>query len=183
MTEQDNTNNNAGQQDSAPVVQAGHPSPASTDEEHPPASEADTDRDDTDDTDDGNADGKGNREAAKLRKRAQKAEAERDEARTQRDAAQDMLTKTRQSIVDTAVHAAGVDPRLIAAAGHTVETLVGEDGLIDHDKLSAAIAETAREFRVPPKSRPPQPNRQQGTGSGQPHGQSSWSSALKAGRD
>jgi hypothetical protein len=108
---------------------------------------------------------------AKQRRRAQKAERERDELA-------DALARTRQSIVDKAVSAAHLDPRLLTAAGHTVDTLVGDDGLIDHDALAEAITTTKREFRV---ANGLQPNPQQGHVGGQGRSPASWSKALKSG--
>ena len=97
------------------------------------------DTDGQDDTDDGNP----NYREARYR-------VERNEARAERDELRDSLERTRQSIVDNAVQAAGLDPRLLSAAGHSVDTLVGEDGLIDRSALAEAIAATKREFRVSP---------------------------------
>lgn len=152
---------------------AGHPAPASTDDDRTPASEQDADTADVqDDDDDDQDDGSRSNREKRYRLRLREAERERDELR-------DTLTRTRRAIVDNAVQAAGLDPRLLAAAGHTLDTLVGDDGLIDPGKLSEAVTVTAREFRITPKGRPPQPNRQQGTGSGQPPAKSSWADAIK----
>jgi hypothetical protein len=56
---------------------------------------------------------------------------------------------------------------------------VGDDGLIDAERLAEAIADTQAEFRVAPKGRPPQPNPQQGTNTGQPQGKTTWAGVLK----
>ncbi|MCG7583678.1 hypothetical protein [Mycolicibacterium sp. OfavD-34-C] len=161
--------------------QAGHPGPASDDDNRPPVSEPgsqddDGAEDDADDQDDDTDDGSRTNREKRYRLRLRDAERQRDEAR-------DLLARTRQAIVDTAVTAAGVDPRLMVAAGHTVDTLLGEDGLIDPDKLAEAIAATGWEFRVTPKGRPPQPNPAQGHQSGQLGGlgKSSWAGAIKGG--
>jgi hypothetical protein len=120
---------------------------------------------------DDDQDGAGRGEA-KQRRRAQKAERERDELR-------DTLQRTRQSIVDKAVQTSGLDPRLLAAAGHTLDSLVGDNDLIDHAALADAVTATKREFRV---SNGLQPNPQQGHGGGvQARGEASWSKALKSG--
>lgn len=169
-------------------AQAGEPGAASTDDNRPPASEpddqhdqdlddqdlddADQDHDDADDTDDHGS--RSNREK-RYRLRLRDAERERDEAR-------DLLARTRATIVDNTVTAAGVDPRLMAAAGHTVDTLLGDDGLIDAAKLADAITATAREFRVPPLPTRPAPVLQQGhTNGGGTPGKSSWAGAIKGG--
>ncbi|MGV0849461.1 hypothetical protein [Mycolicibacterium phlei] len=153
-------------QDNLPESQtAGENEPTGTDDGQTPTGESD---EPTQDQDEG---GRPHREARYRR--------ERNEARRELDVLRDTLQRTRAAIVENAVQAAGLDPRLLAAAGHTVDSLVGDDGLIDPEKLSEAVIATAREFRVRPKGRPPQPNRQQGTGSGQPPGKASWSKALK----
>ena len=54
-----------------------------------------------------NGEGGKDREVAKLRKRAQKAERERDEARAQ-------VTALQQSIVDNIVSAAGYSPKILS---------------------------------------------------------------------
>lgn len=146
---------------------AGRTDPASS-----AAPEAETDTDAQDHADDPTAgDGENVANEAK-RYRLRLRETERE-----RDALQQLLDRTRQAIVDHAVSAAGMDPRLMTAAGHTMETLVGDDGLIDHDALSAAIDTTAREFRVPPSGLTPNP--QQGSGGGPMSTATSWSKALK----
>jgi hypothetical protein len=165
------------QQHDSEVDVAGENAPASADENGSPAGESgndtgdeadNTDQDDDQDDDDQS----GSARERRYRLRLRQAERERDELR-------DTLDRTRQSIVDNAVNAAGVDPRLMVAAGHTVDTLVGDDGLIDAERLSQAITHTAAEFRVTPKGRPPAPNVQQGHGSQPPASKSSWSGALK----
>jgi hypothetical protein len=159
-TQLDNANDASGQHHS-PDVQAGDPPPAGTNTDDPPASNA-PDTDNPNDTDD---DGNPNHEAARWRRRLRESEqqvTERDQTITE---LRDTLERTRQSVVDNAVAAANLDPRLLVAAGHTVDTLVGDDGLIDHERLSQAIAATAEQFRV---RRTPAPNPQQGTGSHHP---------------
>ncbi|OHV03889.1 hypothetical protein [Mycobacterium talmoniae] len=112
----------------------------------------------TDDGDDQGDIGKVRREAAKLRTRAKTAEAERDQAN-------ELLARTRQSIVDDALTTAGVDPRLLTAAGHSIESFIDADtGLIDRDQLAEAIEAVRDEFKLP---RGFTPNRSQGAG-GQP---------------
>lgn len=177
MTKQDNANNAARQYDSRSDGGAGDSAPGSANGNQTPTSEPDerpeAEQDDTADQDADRDGGNPANEAKRYRLRLRDAERERDELR-------DTLERTRAAIVDNAVQAAGLDPRLLAAAGHTVDTLVGDDGLIDPAKLSEAVTATAQEFRVPPKGRPPQPNRQQGTGGGQPRDSASWSKALKS---
>lgn len=162
MTTPDIANHVGEQHDSQ--HEAGDTAPDSADAEHTPPSEPD-------DQDDGGSPGN---EAKRYRLRLREAERERDVLR-------DILERTRQSIVDNAVGAAGLDPRLLTAAGHKLDSLVGDDGLIDAAKLSEAVAATAREFRIAPKGRRPQPNPQQGSYGPPPRGQASWGKALKGG--
>jgi hypothetical protein len=164
------TSDPAPQQDSTDDT-APAPNPStSTDVDETPTGDADNQDDDTD-TDDQD-DGKGNREAKRYRLKLRETERECATLR-------DTLTRTRQAIVDTAVNAAGLDPRLLAAAGHTLDTLVGDDGLIDAAKLSEAISSAAQEFNIAAKGRPPKPNFQQGSAGGQPRSTATWANALK----
>lgn len=151
----------AQQDDSPNSADAGETDP----DDETPTGEHDDGQDDADD-----GDQLGN-EAKRYRLRLREVERERDELR-------DTLERTRQAIVANAMRAAGLDGRLFAAAGHTVDTMVRDDGLIDHDALAEAITNTAREFNI---KRPGKliPNPQQGSGSGgQPRGETSWSKAL-----
>jgi hypothetical protein len=162
------------QQNSGPGPVAGEPAPIGGNGAEPPDSNAQGTGTTPDEIpDDGAPDdgGHGNREV-KLRKRAQAAEADRDELR-------DILARTRQAIVDKALSDAQLDPRLLAAAGHDVDSLIGDDGLIDPAALHDTIAAVAEEFRLPKPPNPLRPNPQQGIGSGPPAGGSSWSNALK----
>ncbi|MBB2770548.1 UNVERIFIED_ORG: hypothetical protein GGE11_001443 [Mycolicibacterium obuense] len=182
MTKQDNANAAAGQRDSRTDDGAGQGAPGSGDAERTPTSETDdthtADQDDTanddgsDYQDDDRDGGNPANEAKRYRLRLRGTERERDELR-------DTLARTRQAIVDNAVQTVGLDPRLLAAAGHTLDSLVGDDGLIDPAKLSEAVTATAQEFRVTPKGRPPAPNPQQGRPGPAPKGKASWSKALK----
>lgn len=138
----------------------GEPAPTSDDDTETPGSEPDGDG------------GNGGREAAKYRRRLRETEAERDQLA-------DTLARTRQSIVDNAVQAAGLDPRLLGAAGHSLDSLVGKDGLVSHDKLAEAISTTAQEFGL---NRPGlRANPQQGRGGPQSGTTASWSEALRGG--
>lgn len=131
----------------------------------------DDDQGDQPDDDQPDQGGNSNSEARKYRLRLRETERERDQLR-------DTLERTRRSVVDHAVTAAGLDPRLLTAAGHSTESFIGEDGLIDHAALTSAITKTAEEFKV---NRPRlTPNPQQGTGGAPPRRTSSWSEALKA---
>ncbi|MGV0720559.1 hypothetical protein ABQF17_17950 [Mycolicibacterium elephantis] len=154
---------------SGPDVQAGDPSPGSTDEHQPSASELGDHDDPNDDEQDDGVTG----EARKYRKRAQKAERERDDAHAQ-------LAALQQWIVDgiAAAPLAG-HPELLTAAGHDLSEFITDDGTVDAEKVRAAATEAARTYNIIPKGRQPAPVMQQGTNATQPHGKSSWNTALK----
>ena len=119
----------------------------------------------TDDNDSSNV-----KESRKYRRRAQEAETERDNLR-------ELLTRTRQSIIDTAVRRAGIDPRLMTAAGHTeLDAFLTDDGLIDSGKLDAAITATATEFRRRPI---PDPTLGRPTETPKASGRAVWDSAFQ----
>ena len=87
------------------------------------------------------------REAAKYRTRLRAAEAERDQYR-------DLLAATRQGIVERAATAAGIAPKLFTAAGIDVDTLLDENGHIDHGRLSDTLEQVRIDFGVPRKPQP-----------------------------
>ena len=116
--------------------------------------------DDTDvDVDDDGTGGRRNREA-QYRRRAQTAETERDQLR-------DRLQAVQQQQVDEIARAAGVDPRLLAAAGHELATLVADDGTVNRDAVTAACEAARHEFLPTPgrigTGRRPAANGQQGS--------------------
>ena len=124
--------------------------------DQPPADENDAPPDDGEQLDTDSADiAAARKQAAKYRERLREAESERD-------LANELLTRTRQSVVDDALTAADIDPRLLAAAGHSVESLINpESGLIDRARLTEAIEAVRDEFKIP---RGFTPNRSQGAG-------------------
>lgn len=81
------------------------------------------------------------KEAQKLRKRLREAESERDAAKATADA-------MRSVILDHALDGEGVTAAALVAAGHTADTLIGNDGAVDTDNLKAAITETATRFGI-----------------------------------
>ncbi|BBY36301.1 hypothetical protein MMAN_04350 [Mycobacterium mantenii] len=85
----------------------------------------------------GEGDGKPSREAAKLRHRAQTAEAERDALATQLEAMQ-------RAAIDSHVTAMGMKPAALWASGANLADLLGDDGTPDTAKVAAA-AEAAKE--------------------------------------
>lgn len=91
----------------------------------------------TEDDDGGDGDGKPNREAAKLRHRAQTAEAERDALATQLEAMQ-------RAAIDSHVGTMGMKPAALWASGAELGDLLAEDGTPDTAKVAAA-AQAAKE--------------------------------------
>jgi hypothetical protein len=114
--------------------------------ETPTAAETESTAEEPDEVDDAADENLNNREA-RYRVRAKKAE-------TERDAANDLLKRTRQAVLDHAAAEAGLDPRLLAAAGHTIDSLVGQDGLIDPAAVAAAVEGTRIQWGI---SRRPAP--------------------------
>lgn len=101
------------------------------------------------------------REAARYRRRLRAAEQTLELQNAALTDVTDTLERQRQAIVDAALTAAGIDPRLLAAAGHQLTDFLGEDGLIDTAKLSEAATTAVREFGVKPRTGL-RPNPQQG---------------------
>lgn len=96
---------------------------------------------------DSHNDGSGDdRQAAKLRKRAQAAEAERDALREQVQALQ------RQQI-DAQVTAAGIKPTAVWATGVELAELVTDEGTVDAEQVAAAIERARDELGVAPVGR------------------------------
>jgi hypothetical protein len=151
--------------DTGPEIPSGAPEPDS-------AVEGTAENDDAaQDADDG--------KAAKLRKRAQKAEAERDQLAG-------TLARTRRMIVDAALIARGFDSeRLRTAAGVDVETVLTDDGTIDAAKLSTVIEAAAADLGVKEPSRRPLPLPVAGRGGGdrpEPDGLAQFREAFGAKR-
>ncbi|ABM13328.1 hypothetical protein [Mycolicibacterium vanbaalenii] len=166
-----------GQQD----TQAGAGDPAATGptppeppaSDTPPAGDADQD-DDTDDQgddDQGDQVGRRNREA-QYRRRAQAAEAERDQLRGQLDA-------LHRQIVGNVARAYGLDDvGLLEYRGHELSSFIGDDGTVDTAKIIEATADTIKHCNIAPQRRPVKPNPQQGA-YGTPAGGSGLKEVLK----
>jgi len=143
-----------------------------------------TDDDATDDQDDEAAaddvkdDAKIGGEAARYRQRLRATEAELATARDAHAATTDVLTRQRQALVDATLAAAGLDARLLAAAGHTVDEFVGDDGLVDRAKIAEAAKAAVVEFGVQPRRSGPRPNPQQGRPGGSWGGSATWATVL-----
>lgn len=92
------------------------------------------------------------------------------------------LATTNQRWIDKALADAGIDPRLFAAAGHSIESLTDDVGLLDTDKLADAVRTTAEEFKIPEPSRRPAPNPlagQAGKPTVQSNSASIWENAFR----
>lgn len=62
---------------------------------------------------------------------------------------------------------AGLDARLLKAAGHEVSSFLDENGLLDTARLAETVRTVVAEFNVTPR-RAVKPNPQQGKPSGEP---------------
>lgn len=114
-----------------------------------------------DDADDASEERSGTRpqREARLRQRAQTAEAERDQLRERLDALH------RQTVDDIAAAAGLPDPALLHAAGHDMGAFLNDDGTVNRDSVVTAAAEAMSRFGIPRRLRP---NPQQGTRGGTP---------------
>jgi hypothetical protein len=125
-----------------------------------------------------------NAEAAKWRKRLREAQVQHEAAiaalTAERDGLADTLARTRQAQVDARLAEAGLDMRVLTAGGHTLDTLVGDDGLIDNGRLDAAVADSLVAFQRPRK---PSPNPLMGRGGADPavrkNGKDIWDAAFR----
>lgn len=87
--------------------------------------------------------------AAKYRRRAQAAEQERDTLRAQLDTA-------RRGIVEDACGL--TRPAALWAAGIDPHSLFGDDGRLDHDKLTEAVTDAADRLGLTRAPRTPKPD-------------------------
>lgn len=85
--------------------------------------------------------GRRNREAG-LRRRAQAAEAERDQLRAQLD------TLHRQIVTDIATGAGLPEVELLESAGHELASFITEEGEVDKVKVIEATTETMRRYSI-----------------------------------
>ncbi|MGP4058975.1 hypothetical protein ACTWP6_29905 [Mycobacterium sp. 4D054] len=173
MTVTDNANNVAGQQDSPPDAQAGHPGPASTDDNRPPASEPDDDQHDDDQDDEHDDDGRRTNREKRYRLRLRDAERQRDELA-------DTLTRTRQAIVSSVVAGSGYAPRVAELVAADMDNLLDDNGIPDAEKIVSTLAAVVADYGFARQPRTPAPNLQQGsTNGGGGAGKASWAGAIK----
>lgn len=170
-----------GQQDAQ--AEAGDPASTGPTPPEPPASEArpagdaeqspgvgDQDDDADDQGDQGDQGGRRNREA-QYRRRAQAAEAERDQLRGQLD------TLHRQIVGGIATAHGLPEVGLLESAGHELSSFIADDGQVKAPELIEAVQATISRYNITPKSRP-RPNGQQGS-YGTPAGGSGLKDVLK----
>jgi len=97
---------------------------------------------------------------AKLRKRAQAAETERDEVRGQLDA-------LRRQVVAGTIEATGVKAAGVLATVEDIGTLFAEDGSLDGAALKTAIDSATEAFGLAHPVKAPKPNPAQGSSGSQ----------------
>lgn len=110
--------------------------------------------DDIEDQDD-DAGGKGNREAAKYRRRLRDVEAERDRLKA-------TVAALQRAEVDRLATDAGLRPAALWANGAEVGELLGDDGTVDAARVSAAVAVAREQLGIP--NPPPRGNYVKGEG-------------------
>ena len=87
-----------------------------------------------------------------------------EELTADRDATAALLAAERQQILDRTLKAAGLDPRLFEAAGNSIDSVLGDDGILDADKLGAAVEAAIKTFGIQPRPRRPRPVPHVGSG-------------------
>lgn len=158
-------------------AQAGHPGPASTDDNRPPASEPNDDQhnDDRDDADQDDEHDDGSRTNREKRYRLRLRDAERE-----RDELADTLTRTRQAIVSSVVAGSGYAPRVAELVAADMDKLLDDNGIPDAEKIVSTLAAVVADYGFARQPRTPAPNLQQGsTNGGGGAGKASWADAIK----
>lgn len=148
---------------SDPQAGAGEPDQVSARPAEPSVSDtqgdtpADPDGQDTELDDQGDDPGKRRNREAQYRRRAQAAEAERDQLRGQLDA-------LHRQIIGNVARVHGLDDvGLLTYRGHELSSFIADDGTVDIDRILEATAETIKHCNIAPQRRPVRPNPQQGT--------------------
>lgn len=101
------------------------------------------------------------------------------DAEAERDGLLETLKAQRQAVFEAALHAAGVDGRLLASAGHTVDSLIDSDGILHADAVVGVAEAVAAEFKVQPQARRPAPDPLVGRGESGSTAETGWGAALK----
>lgn len=126
-------------------------------------------------------------EAARYRKRLRAAEAEHEKAigelTTERDQLAEQLTAIRRNQIDNHTVELGIKPEALWASGAKVEDLLGDDGVPDVAKITAAV-NTARTTLGILHPSHPQLGSRSGSGASATgeHRQASWAAALNSPR-
>ncbi|WP_217133826.1 hypothetical protein [Leucobacter chinensis] len=95
-------------------------------------------------TTDSEATSKGNRDAAKYRRRLREVEEERDTLTAQ-------LDELRKLEVERSIEQLGIKPAAVWALETTLPDLVNEEGLPDTEKITAAVTQAKLAFGIPEK--------------------------------
>ncbi|OBI62935.1 hypothetical protein A5667_00100 [Mycolicibacterium fortuitum] len=169
MTITDNATNSAATEgDSTETPEAGgQTTPPGENEAETPVGEQDDQHADDDAQDDSTRSNREKRYRLRLR-----------EAEQQRDELADTLNRTRQAIVASVVAGSGYAPKVAELVAADMDALL-TNGLPDPEKIAGALTAVVADFGFARQPRPPQPNHQQGTSSGQPPANPSWAGAIK----
>ncbi|GLC02571.1 hypothetical protein [Mycobacterium kiyosense] len=119
-----------------------------------PAGDQSDDQDDAEDQDD-DAGGKGNKEAARYRRRLRDVEAERDTLKA-------TVAALQRAEVDRLAVGADLRPAALWASGLELADVLGDDGTVDQGKVSTAIAAARETLGIP--NPPPRGNVVKGEG-------------------
>ncbi|GAA1683548.1 hypothetical protein MMUR_22190 [Mycolicibacterium murale] len=124
-------------------------------------------------------------EARRYRRRAQAAEAERDELRSQLDVLTSQLTAIRQAEVDNIARAEGLRNPALLSAEHPLESLITDEGTVDREAVTAAVHAFMDDNGIPRRLPGIQPNPgfgfKTGNGGGRPAG--TWKGAIDGARN
>lgn len=66
----------------------------------------------------------------------------------------ELLTAQRQAVYDAALRSAGVDDRLMAASGHSIDSLQDENGVLHAAAITETATALAREVGIPRRPKP-----------------------------
>jgi hypothetical protein len=163
------------QQQSQPEPEPDTAATDATDDADDGGQDDDADRtDDEDHQDDGSDKSKASREAARYRVQLR-------EARDQNVTLAAALGLQQQAVVDVLVKSAGFDPafsKLMESNGAELDSLTGDDGMLDLQKVTKAIGDTARTYGLRPNTGP-RPTPGQGQHGGVGGGTSTWAEVFE----
>jgi hypothetical protein len=123
-----------------------------------------------------NTDDAGGKEAAKYRRKLREAEGERDQLAQQ-------LTAMRRSQIDAQASDMGIKPAALWASGTQLEDMLGDDGVPDPEKITAAVNAARNTLGIHTAGRVQLGTRSgSGASANREHRQASWASALNSPR-